>query len=144
MRKIPLQSKVRVTGVASLENGNPYNGPIAFTLLLRSADDITTVASPPWLSVRHLLELVGLLLLVSFAVGLRAWLIERGARRQVAGMAYLEQRRARILEMINGSQPQAEILERITELVSASLDGAASWCLVADGSNTRQLHAKPG
>lgn len=134
LRTIPLGTKVRVTGVAALENGNPFNGPIAFTILLRSIDDITTVASPPWLSVEHLIELVGLLLLVIFAVGLRAWLVERSARRKVAGMAYLEQRRARILEMINSSQPQVEVLERITELVSASLDGAPSWCRVADGA----------
>jgi len=133
MRTIPLGSKVRVTGVASLENGNPYNGPIAFTLLLRSGDDITTEASPPWLNIGHLIEVVGLLLLAILVVGLRAWLVERSARRKVAGIAYLEQRRSRILEMINGSQPMAEILERITELVSASLDGAPSWCQVADG-----------
>jgi diguanylate cyclase (GGDEF)-like protein len=134
MQEIPVGSKVRLTGVAALESGNAYNGPIAFTLLLRSVNDIETEASPPWLSVRHLIELVGLLLLLTFAVGLRAWLVERHARRRVAGMAYLEQRRSRILEMINGTQPLAEILERITELVSASLDGAPSWCQVTDGA----------
>lgn len=36
--------------------------------------------------------------------------------------------------MINGSQPLSEIIERITELVSASLDGAPSWCELADGA----------
>jgi diguanylate cyclase (GGDEF)-like protein len=134
MREIPLGTTVRLTGVAALESGNAYNGPIAFTLLLRSVGDITTEASPPWLNVRHLIEVVGLLLLAIIVVGLRGWLVERRARRKIAGMAYLEQRRARILEMINGSQPLAEILERITELVSASLDGAPSWCQVADGA----------
>ena len=133
MNEIPPGTRVRVTGVAAQESGNAYNGPIAFTLLLRSVDDITTEESPPWLNIRHLIEVVGLLLLAIMVVGLRAWLVERSARRKIAGMAYLEQRRSRILEMINGTQPLAEILERITELVSASLDGAPSWCQVADG-----------
>jgi GGDEF domain-containing protein len=134
MRQIPVGSRVRVTGVASLESGNSYNGPIAFTLLLRSAGDIATVAGPPLLNVRHLIELVGVLLLVVFAVSVRAWLIERGARRKIASMAYLEQRRARILELINHAHPLAEILRQITELVSASLGGAPSWCQVTDGA----------
>jgi diguanylate cyclase (GGDEF)-like protein len=132
--EIPFGTRVRVTGVAAVENGNPFNGPIAFTILMRSSEDITTEAGPPWLNVRHLIELVGWLLLLIFAVGVRAWLVERGARRKVAAMAYLEQRRARILEMINGSRPMTEVLTRITELVSVSLDGASSWCQVTGGA----------
>jgi diguanylate cyclase (GGDEF)-like protein len=134
MREIPLGTKVRVSGVAALENGNPYNGPIAFSILLPFEGAIATVASPPWLDVRHLTEIVGILLLVIFAVSVRAWLIEKGARRKIAGMAYLEQRRAKILELINSSQPLAETLQQITELASASLGGAACWCQVADGA----------
>jgi diguanylate cyclase (GGDEF)-like protein len=134
MPEIPLGTTVRLTGVAAVENGNPFNGPIAFTILMRSVDDITTEAGPPWLNVRHLIEIVGCLILLIFSVGVRAWMVERGARRKIAGMAYLEQRRARILEMINGSRPLAEVLTRITELVSVSLDGATSWCKVADGA----------
>lgn len=134
MREIPVGTKVRVTGVAALENGNPYNGPIAFVILLRSADDIATVASPPWLTVRHLSELVGFLLLVILAVSVRAWLVERGTRRKITGMAYLEQRRAKVLELINTSHPLTETLEQITEMASASLSGAPCWCQVSDGA----------
>jgi diguanylate cyclase (GGDEF)-like protein len=49
-------------------------------------------------------------------------------------MAYVERRRGKILEDMNSSRPLAEILERITELVSARLDGAPCWCKVADGA----------
>ena len=134
MRQFPPGTKVRVTGVAMQETGNPYNGPIAFRILLRSVDDITTVAGPPWLNVRHLIDLVGLLLVVVFAVSARAWLVERRTWRRIAGMAYLEQRRAKILELINDSRPLAETLKQITEMVSASLAGAQCWCQVADGA----------
>jgi len=133
MHMFPLGSKIRITGVVSLESGDPYNGPIAFRILLPNEDDIAMIASPPWLGVRHLMELVGLLLLVVFGVSVRAWLVERGTRHKVAGMAYLEQRRARILELINNSHPLTETLEQITELVSASLGGAPCWCHLLDG-----------
>jgi diguanylate cyclase (GGDEF)-like protein len=132
--QVPLNSRVRVTGVVNMETGNPYNGPVSFTLLLRSAGDIATVAKPPWMSVRHLSEVVGFLVLILLGVGLRTLQVERVARRKIAGMAYLEKRRAKILEMINATRPLAEVLEKMTELVSASLDGAPCWCQVADGA----------
>ncbi len=134
MRVIAPGSKVRVTGVVSLESGNPYNGPIPFSLLLRSGDDIATLAEPPWLNVRHMTEVSAVLLLLIFVVSVRAWLFERGTRRKIAGMAYLEKRRAAILEMINGGEALADILKRITDLGSASLWGAPCWCQVADGA----------
>ncbi len=49
-------------------------------------------------------------------------------------MAYIERRRSRILEDINGSLPLAEIIEHITELVSFKLHGAPCWCQIADGA----------
>jgi diguanylate cyclase (GGDEF)-like protein len=49
-------------------------------------------------------------------------------------LAYLETRRSRILEDINGSRPLAEIIEEITELASFKLRGAPCWCQVADGA----------
>jgi len=67
------------------------------------------------------------------AIGLRGWVVERRMRRQTATVAYAERRRGKILEDINGIRPLAEILERITELVSFMLRGAPSWCQLADG-----------
>jgi diguanylate cyclase (GGDEF)-like protein len=99
-----------------------YGGNLAFT------------AEPAWLDVPNLTFLVGLLIFVVLAVGARIWFVERRVRRQIAGLAYVEQRRGKILEDINNSRPLAEILERITELVSVRLNGAACWCQIADGA----------
>jgi diguanylate cyclase (GGDEF)-like protein len=134
MTAIPPGSTVRVTGVAMLESGNPYNGPVEFSLLLRSTSDVAVVTRPPWMNVRHLLMLVGLLLVAVFAVSMRAWQVERRNRRKIAGLAYLEKRRSRLLEDINNSRPLSEILERITELASARLQGAPCWCHVVNGA----------
>ena len=132
MREIPLGTHIRVTGICMLADASPYNGEVPFDILMRSLDDIQIVSSPPWLTVRHLVILVGLLLLGMLAVGVRGWFIERKVRRQTAAVAYLERRRRGILEDINGSRPLAQIIEQITELVSFRLRGAPCWCQIAD------------
>lgn len=135
MRQIAVGSRVRITGICTLYYGSdPFQGPVAFNVLMRTFDDIVIVAKPSWLSVRNLVSLVGLLLLVIVAVGARGWAVERRIRQQNASSAYVERRRGQILEDINGSRPLAEILEQITELVSFRLKGAPCWCQIVDGA----------
>ena len=142
MRIVPPGSAVRVTGVCIPQDSNPFAGKVPFNILLRSGSDIAILADPSWLSVRHLMMVMGLLLLAVFAIGIRALMVERRVRRQNAALAYLEQRRARILEEINNARPLAEILEHVTELVSARLGGAACWCQIADGARLGNPPAK--
>jgi diguanylate cyclase (GGDEF)-like protein len=134
MREIPVGARIRVTGICMLENANPFNGEVPFNILMRNFDDIVVVAQPSWLNVRHLLMIVVILLGSVIALGIRAWFMERRNRRRIGSLAYVEQRRARILEAINHSKPLAEILERVTELVSVRLNGAPCWCQVVDGA----------
>ncbi len=136
IKHIPIGSKVNVTGICFfiLENSKPSDHDAPFSILLRSPEDITVVAGPSWISVDNLLILIGLLLAVVLAVGSRGWYIERRVRHQTAEMAYIERRRSRILEEINGSLPLAEIVEHITELVSFKLHGAPCWCQITDGA----------
>ena len=136
MMQIPLGSRVRVTGICIIEDTNPFNTSqeVPFDILLRSFDDIAVVARPSLLNVRNLILLVGLLLVMLFAVGARGWILERKVHRQTTALAYIERRRGRILEDINGSRPLAEIIEQITELVSFKLKGAPCWCQIADGA----------
>jgi len=134
MKQVPLGSRIRVTGICMLADANPFNGDVPFNILIRNFDDIAVVARPPWLNVRHLMLLVGLLLSVVIAIGIRSWFLERRVRHRTAALAYLERRRSRILEAINGSRPLSEIIEQITEVVSFRLHGAACWCEIADGA----------
>ena len=136
MKQIAIGSRVKVTGICFfiLENRKPTDHESPFSIFIRSPEDITVVAGPPWVSVNNLLILVGLLLAVVFAVGARSWYIERKVRSKTAELAYIERRRSRILEDINGSLPLAEIIEHITELVSFKLHGAPCWCQIADGA----------
>jgi len=132
--QIPLGSTIRVTGICVALDTDPFNDESPFNILLRSFDDIAVIAEPSWLSVGNLLILVGVLLMVVIAVGARGWYIERRVHRQSTALAYLEARRSRILEDINGSRPLAEIVEEITELASFKLQGAPCWCQIADGA----------
>jgi len=134
MKHIPIGSRVSVTGICILENSNPFNREVPFDILMRSPEDIAMVARPSLVSVSNLVILTGLLLAVVFAVSVRGWFIERRVRRQSAALAYMESRRSRILEDINGSRSLAEIVEEITELVSFKVHGAPCWCQIAEGA----------
>ncbi len=145
MLEIPVGSRIRVAGICMLADANPFNGEVPFNILMRDAGDIAVVAQPPWLSVRHLVMIVGILLAMVIALGMRGWYTERRNRQRIGSLAYVERRRSKILEDINHSKPLAEILERITELVSARLNGAPCWCQVADGAalGNRPTHLDP-
>lgn len=133
IKQIPIGSKVRVIGICSQKESNHFIAQLPFDILLRTPDDISIVANPSLLSTRNLLRLVGLLFAVLFALGTRAWFVERRVRCKTAAMAYIEQRRSHILEKINSSQPLAAIIEDITELVSWKLEGAPCFCQIAGG-----------
>jgi diguanylate cyclase (GGDEF)-like protein len=134
LKQVPPEARIRVTGICMLENANPFNGEVPFSILMRDFDDVQVVAKAGWLSVDHLTQLVIALLVIIFFIGIRHAYSERGARRVIAALAYVEKRRGKILEDINNSLPLSEILEQITELVSQRLEGAPSWCQVADGA----------
>ena len=134
MKDVPLGSRIRVTGICRQADANPFNGEVPFDILIRDFDDVVVVARPPWLNVSHLMMIVAVLFGLVIAIGIRAWLMERRNRRRIGSLAYVEQRRARILEAINHSRPLAEILERVTELVSVRLNGAPCWCQVLNGA----------
>jgi len=135
MREIPVGTRIRVTGICMLTDANPFNGEVPFNILMRNVDDIAVVARPPWLNVRHLMIIVGLLLGVVIATGARSWALERRMRQKTSALAYLEQRRSSILEDINNSRPLSQIIENITEVVSFRLHGAACWCEIAHGAS---------
>jgi diguanylate cyclase (GGDEF)-like protein len=135
MREIPVGTKIRVTGICLAVQPNiidPSEQEVPFNILLRSFDDITVVAKPSLINVRNLMLLASFLLTMLIAAGARSWLMERKVHRQNAAVAYIERRRGRILEDINGSRPLAEIIEEITELVSFEMHGSHCWCQITD------------
>jgi diguanylate cyclase (GGDEF)-like protein len=155
-----LGSRIRVTGICLLDDANPFNGEVPFSILMRSSDDITVVARPSWLTVSNLIRLSWVLLVLILGVSAWGWTLKRKVHRQTAVLArsaaaeaererqnaHLQQQRSRILEDINGSRPLVEVLEAITELVSFQLNGAPCWCEITDGAclGRYQIHGQHG
>jgi diguanylate cyclase (GGDEF)-like protein len=139
MKQVPVGSKIRVSGICTLFSSDPFNGPLAFDILLRSPEDITLVGTPTWFSVFNLGVAACVLFILLLAAGGRSWILDRKLRRQTSEVAYIERRRSRILEDINGSRPLAENIEHITELVSFKLKGAPCWCRITDGAQLGNL-----
>jgi diguanylate cyclase (GGDEF)-like protein len=156
MWQVPIGARVRVAGINLVNYGsNPFQvaqAPVSVSLLLRSVDDIRIVTMPSWRTVRNLTGLLGALMLILVAFGIRHWILDRkvhhqtlalAARSEVEAalerrMAQLEQRRSHILENINKSCPLVEILEDIIQLVSFTLNGAPCRCEISGGPTLGQ------
>lgn len=134
MKQVPLGSRVRISGICALDRGEQFQGSEAFSILLRSSDDIAFVAGPSPLNVRNLILLVGILLTALVVIGARGWAIERRLRHRTAQLARVAQWRSEILEDINASKSLPDILEKVVQLVSFKLNGAPCWCILADGT----------
>ncbi|MDR3792540.1 MAG: GGDEF domain-containing protein [Terracidiphilus sp.] len=134
LRKLPIGSRVRATGICVQDTADPGDSRIPFNLLLRSPGDIQILRGPSLLTIRNMVLSVLILALLLVGVSARFWSVERKVRREMATVAYSERRRSRILEEINGSTPLAEIVEQTTELVSFRLQGAPCWVQIAGGA----------
>ena len=137
MKQISPGSLVRVTGICIPQNSKPFRLRNSFEILLRDADDIVVISRPFLLSILNSSMVLGAMSLTAIAVSAWVWILKRKIRRQtgeLATMAYLEQRRGRILADINSSKPLVEIIETITQMISYMLSGAPCWCDVVDGA----------
>ena len=140
MKQVALGSRIRVTGICTVEHGSdPLGDPVTFNILLRGFEDVEVVRDPSWLNIRHLGELVCMLLLIVIGVGARGWILERRIRRQTSALALrieaeaeMERRRSRILEDINSGREISDILEQIAGLVGFNVK-APCWCELANG-----------
>ena len=155
MKEIPVGATVEVAGICVLEDSNPFDRNVPFSLMMRSYDDIAVVAWPSWMTVRNLVAVISVMLVVILGVAAWGWMLRRKVRRQTEVLAAraaaeaeaerqnarLQQQRSRILEDINGTRPLVEVLEEITELVAFQLSGAPCWCEIADGARLGRVAA---
>lgn len=80
---IPLRSTLNVVGIGLVHNGGVWRTPASFTILVRSAQDISIVGRPPWWNFHHAVWVIGITLpTLLFAV---LWVIalQGRLRRQV-------------------------------------------------------------
>src|SRR5712671_2773665 len=75
---IPLNSKVRITGICLVRSGGLWRIPQSFRLLLRSPQDVTVLSVPSWWNLRHTLWLLGITAVSLLLVA--AWGVVLGRR----------------------------------------------------------------
>jgi signal transduction histidine kinase len=75
---IPLNSRVRTTGICLVRSGGLWSVPQSFRILLRSPADIAVVHAPPWWNFRHAMWLLGITASVLLIV--LAWVAILGGR----------------------------------------------------------------
>lgn len=141
-------SKVRVTGVCFVSAGGPWNTERWFDIEMRTPQDVTVLAAPPWWTVRHLLSLSAALLALMLAALIWAMLLQRKVRHQSnqiqvtmeieaareRRIAHLEKERGRVLEAINSKQNLDDVLRMILHLISRQLGDRACWCELPNGT----------
>jgi diguanylate cyclase (GGDEF)-like protein len=103
--------------------------------------DVAVLAPPPWLDVRHLMEIVigllGMVLLISLWGAMLRGKVHRQAvemAKRIEAESTLERSRSRILEAINANRSLSDILAQIGDLVSSMMNGAPCWLQTSIGS----------
>lgn len=75
---IPLNSKLRVSGIGAVRSGGLWQVPESFRILLRSPDDVVVLSTPSWWNLRHTLWLLGLT--VGILLIVVVWVVVLGRR----------------------------------------------------------------
>lgn len=139
--QIAIGSRVRVTGVCFVENGNHWRDRLWFDLRMRSPADIALLQPPSWWTVKHAAYIIIALAVAVLFSALWVSRLDRRLRAKTAALARQsqeeairervltsqEQQRSRILERISSSVPLPDVLEEIQSMVAARLSGAPCW-----------------
>lgn len=138
---VAVGSRVRVTGVCFVENGNHWRDRMWFDVRMRSPGDAELLELPSWWTFERLMWVIAGLGLVILAVVAWVALLGHRVRQQTLELeqknreesasqrrfALYEQRRGEILEMISRGQSLGVTLDAIVGLVSYRLHGAHCW-----------------
>jgi diguanylate cyclase (GGDEF)-like protein len=139
--ELTVGSRVRVTGICFVDQGDHWRGRLWFDVRMRSLQDISLLEQPSWWTVKRLTFLTMVLSVIILIAIIWAGLLDRRLRKQNAvlarqsqedairerRMARQEQQRSHILELINSPEPLPEVLAEIRAMVSTRLFGAPCW-----------------
>ncbi|WP_161571066.1 GGDEF domain-containing protein [Granulicella sibirica] len=134
------QSRVRLTGICRILPLGPWRKASLFHLDLRRPSDVVLIASPPWWTVRHLLETVMALLALAVIIATWAILLRRRLVVQTSRIKrsmIVARERSRILEKISSNQPPDAVLSAICNSIKTLLPGVECSYLL-DGMNVSE------
>lgn len=126
LQSFPQGSQLQVAGVCRIVPGGPFRVPVLFRIAMRDAADVQLLAKPSWWTVRHLLEMVAVLLgvatlIAGWALILRQRLLAQTNRVQRS--MSIARERSKILEKINSNPTPDVLLTLICETVTSLMHG---------------------
>lgn len=125
-----LGSRVRVTGICSVETSEPGSGfasrPGVVSLRLRTPDDLVVLQSPPWWTVRRLGAILAGLAAVILVAGLWIAILRRQVRRQTRALRHRIEAEAALEERQRIAREFHDTLEQELAGVSLRLDALAT------------------
>ena len=119
-------SKIQVVGICRIVPGGPWRWPYMLSLKMRTGSDATLISAPSWFTVKHLMELLAVLLLCSLVVG--GWALALRGRvfhqtLHIQRSMILAQERSRLLQKISSNDEPEVLLKDICECVESLLTG---------------------
>ncbi len=127
-------TQLRMTGVCRIVPGGPWRAPTFFHVEMRSRDDVQMLSAPSWWTVRHLVEMLGALCVLAFAIAGWAVLLRRRVQQQtrrIERSMELAKRRSRLSELISSNEPLRPFLDEVCRSVVDLLPGAACRYVLA-------------
>ena len=122
---VPLNSKVRITGICLVRNGGLWRNPESFRMLLRSPQDVVLLTTPSWWNLRHTLWVLGMT--VGALLIVLAWVVHLGRRlRQQMSIIRQKLEHSAVLEERNRiARELHDTLEQELAGITMQLDLAA-------------------
>ncbi len=119
-------TQLRLTGICRIVPGVSWRAPSFFRIEMRTPGDVTVLSSPPWWTVRHLVELLSTLGAVALIISAWAVLLRRRVREQTQSIELsmiIARTRSALLETISMHQTAESLLTNFCETVSRLLPG---------------------
>ncbi len=127
LRDYRIGARLRMTGVCRIVPGGPWRAPTFFHVEMRGRDDVEMLSAPSWWTVRHLVEMLGALCVLAFAIAGWAVLLRRRVQQQtrrIERSMELAKRRSRLSELISSNEPVRRFLDEVCNSVVDLLPGA--------------------
>jgi diguanylate cyclase (GGDEF)-like protein len=138
--RIRVGTKLRLTGICKSVGGSSWNTQNVFQIEMRSPDDIAILASPSWWTFRRLVQLLGTLGTLAFAMSTWAILLRRRVRQQTEKLnlsMMIARTRGVLLETISVHKTAESLLKEFCHQVQILLPGTTCHFRVGEEDEGR-------
>lgn len=139
-------TRVRLIGICRVVPGGPWRAPTLFHIAMRSQADLTMLSAPSWWTIKHLMGLLGTLVVLVLTAAIWAMLLRRRVRQQTARIErtmLIAKRRSELLEKISSNLSAETLLQEVCTCVMDLLPGTTCVYVFDAPSVTETMSAAP-